>query len=64
MVLIHVDSESSLKAGGLCGDLFIPVDGEINEKEQLKCLQSFSQFSYQYLEEGKTTIEVIIWLLN
>jgi len=24
MVFINVDSESSLKAGGLCGDLFIP----------------------------------------
>ena len=63
-VFVHVDLESPLKAGGLCGDLFIPVDGEINEKEQLKCLQSFSQFGYQYLKEGKTTMEEIIWLLN
>ncbi|ORX82321.1 hypothetical protein BCR32DRAFT_326884 [Anaeromyces robustus] len=61
---IHVDLESPLKSGGICGDLFIPVDGEIDKEVQLQCLQKFSSFGYQCILDGKTTMDEISWLLN
>jgi len=63
-ISIHVDECSPLKAGGLCGDFFVPVDGEVDKDEQLKCLQCFSDYGYQCIQEGKTTMNEIIYLLK
>lgn len=63
-IMVHVDDESPLKNGGLCGDVFIPIDGEMDDDERLKCLQSFSDFCYQYVKEGKVTLDEVVWLMK
>jgi len=63
-IMVHVDEESPLKQGGLCGDIFIPVDGEVKEEGRLRCLQSLSDFCYQAVKEGKVTVDEVAWLMN
>lgn len=42
-ILINVPKDSPMKNGGLVGELFLPIDGEINEKNREKCLKKLPQ---------------------
>jgi hypothetical protein len=42
-ILINVPEDSPMKNGGLVGELFLPIDGEINEKNREKCLKKLPQ---------------------
>jgi len=62
--MVHVDDNSPLKSGGICGDVFIPIDGELNNEERLKCLKSLSNFCYQCVQEGRVSLDEVVWLMD
>jgi len=41
---IHIDENSEMSSGGICGDLFILIDGKIDDEVRMKCVQSLSNF--------------------
>ncbi len=38
-IFVNVPEDSPMKNGGLVGELFLPIDGEINENNRKKCLE-------------------------
>ena len=42
-ICVNIPEESPMKSGGLVGELFIPVDGEINDEIRRKCLTKFPE---------------------
>ncbi|OUM56329.1 hypothetical protein PIROE2DRAFT_19107 [Piromyces sp. E2] len=63
-ILIHVDENSDMSFGGICGDLFIPIDGEINEEERMICVQKLSNLCYDSVQNGKISVDELAWLIN
>jgi len=63
-IFIHVDENSEMSSGGLCGDLFIPIDGEINNEVRMQCVQKLSNFCYKYVQEGKISLDELAWLID
>eukprot|EP00833_Pecoramyces_ruminatium_P005300 jgi/Orpsp1_1/1179332/evm.model.c7180000068922.1 len=63
-ISIHIDENSPMKYSGMYGDLFIPVDGEINDEERLKCIQGLPKICTDFVNEGRITLDELSWLLN
>ncbi|OUM62865.1 hypothetical protein PIROE2DRAFT_69440 [Piromyces sp. E2] len=63
-ILIHVDENSDMASGGLCGDLFIPIDGEMDDAVRMQCVQKLSNKCYSAVQEGKITLDELAWLID
>jgi len=63
-ILIHVDENSDMSSGGICGDLFIPVDGTINDEVRMQCVQNMSTYCYNAVQEGKISLDELAWLID
>ena len=63
-IIINVDENSPLKAGGIVGELYIPIDGEINEENRIKCLEKLPKICKKLVNEKKITINEISWLMS
>ena len=63
-VFIRVAADSDMTSGGVCGDLFIPIDGEVRYENQMKCVQQLSNVCYNAIQDGKITLDELIWLID
>ena len=63
-IIINVDENSPLKSGGIVGELYIPIDGEINEENRMKCLEKLPKICKKLVNEKKITINEISWLMS
>ena len=63
-IIVNVDESSPLNAGGIVGEVFIPIDGEINEENRMKCIQKLPKICLEFINEKKISIDELSWLMS
>ncbi|ORX42705.1 hypothetical protein BCR36DRAFT_415963 [Piromyces finnis] len=63
-LFINVDENSPMSSGGVCGDLFIPIDGEIKDENRMRCVQSLSTVCYNAVQDGRISLDELAWLID
>ncbi|OUM57856.1 hypothetical protein PIROE2DRAFT_64767, partial [Piromyces sp. E2] len=63
-VFLQVAKDSDMSSGGVCGNLFIPIDGEIRDEDRMKCVQRLSNECYKAVQDGKITLDELAWLID
>lgn len=63
-IIVNVDESSPLNGGGIVGEVFIPIDGEINEENRMKCVQKLPKICLEFINEKKITIDELNWLMS
>lgn len=63
-LIINVSEDSKMKSGGLVGELFIPVDGEINENTRKKCLDKFPEICKISVKSKIISIDELAFLMK
>ena len=63
-ILVNVPEDSPMKSGGLVGELFLPIDGEINEDVRQKCLEKFPEICRNSFKSNLITMEELAFVMN
>ena len=63
-IIVNVDESSPLNGGGIVGEVFIPIDGEINEENRMKCVQKLPKICLEFINEKKISIDELNWLMS
>lgn len=63
-ILVNVDEDSPMKSGGICGEIYIPIDGEVTDEKRLKLIQKLSNFCYNAVRDGKIKMNELEWLFE
>lgn len=63
-ILVNVPEDSPMKSGGLVGELFLPIDGEINEDIRQKCLEKLPEICRNSIKNNLITIDELAFVMN
>ena len=63
-IFINIPEDSPMKSGGLVGELFLPVDGEINEEVRKKCLEKFPKICKYCVKNNIISMDELAFVMK
>ena len=63
-ICVNIPEESPMKSGGLVGELFIPVDGEINDEIRRKCLTKFPEECITSVNNNIISLDELAYIIK
>lgn len=63
-ILVNVPEDSPMKNGGLVGELFLPIDGEINENNRKKCLEKLPRICQDMINSKNITFDELAYIMK
>ena len=63
-ILVNVPEDSPMKSGGLVGELFLPIDGDINEDVRQKCLEKLPEICKNSIRNNLISMDELAFILS
>ena len=63
-IYINVPEDSPMNSGGIVGELFLPVDGDINEEIRQKCLDKFPDLCKNAVRDKLISIDELTYIIQ
>ena len=63
-LLVNVPEDSPMKSGGLVGELFLPIDGEINEDVRQKCLEKLPEICKNSIKNNLISMDELAFVMT
>ena len=63
-ICINIPDDSPMKSGGLVGELFIPVDGDINDEIRKKCLEKFPKICKNFVNNNIISFDELAFIIK
>ena len=63
-ILVNVPEDSPMKSGELVGELFLPIDGEINEDVRKKCLEKLPEICKNFVKNNIISIDELAFVMT
>ena len=63
-IMVNVPEDSPMKSGGEVGELFLPIDGKINEDVRQKCLEKFPKICQNAIKNNLISMDELAYIMN
>lgn len=63
-IIVNVQEDSPMKSGGLVGELFLPIDGNINENIRQKCVEKFPEICRNSIKNNLISMDELAFIMN
>ena len=63
-ILVNVPEDSPMKSGGLVGELFLPIDGKINEDVRQKCLEKLPNICRTAIKNNLISMDELAFVMS
>ena len=63
-ILVNINEDSPMKSGGLVGELFLPVDGEINDDIRQKCLEKLPKICQSSVKDNIISYDELAYVME
>ena len=63
-IIVNVPEDSPMKSGGLVGDLFLPIDGEINEDVRQKCVKKLPKICRIAIKNNLISMDELAYVMT
>jgi hypothetical protein len=63
-IMVNVPENSPMKSGGLVGELFLPIDGKINEDVRQKCLEKLPEICKSAIKNNLMSMDELNFVMT
>jgi hypothetical protein len=63
-IIVNVPEDSPMKSGGLVGELFLPIDGEINEDVRQKCVKKLPKICRIAIKNNLISMDELAYVMT